>query len=253
MTTLQHKGAATTPPKADERYKKAIDALRVAIGNGKVFEEAKAWAINLCDSAERLDWWDGPGRSAKKHYQRGWDSAAADANKLAVRLETSERNEAFIRILMALRESGVQLISDDETPDETPDVAFTKILRALAKQPSRIYFGSNNWFSYGPLTFESGKRITLPSKSMSLAVAMTYGFRRITGGVESNGGFTGRFDMLKGGKPCYGVAKLFANATFKPCVQEAAIVQWLKRHKRARVGLFWFSPWAGTIDDETNQ
>ena len=82
---------------------------------------------------------------------------------------------------------------------------------------------------------------------------MTYGFRRITGGVESNGGFTGRFDMLVGGKPCYRAAMLFANATFKPHVKEADIDKWLDRHKRhAKVGLFWFSPWAETIDDEIN-
>ncbi|MFZ2079402.1 MAG: hypothetical protein WAV38_22685 [Xanthobacteraceae bacterium] len=237
----------------DERYKDAFDALREALGNGKAFEEAKAWAIQLCLSAEQLDWWDGPGLSDNKRYQRAWDSAAAAANKLAARLEKSEIDEAFMRILMAERDSGVQVISDNETCD----VAFAKILRALAKQPNRIYFGRSKGFGYGPLILESGKGITgrntLPSKSKSLAVAMTYGFRRITGGVESNGGFTGRFDMLVGGKPCYRAAMLFANATFKPHVKEADIDKWLDRHKRhAKVGLFWFSPWAETIDDEIN-
>jgi hypothetical protein len=220
---------------AGDRYCAAITELRKALGDNEVFERAKAWAIQLCLSAEELDWWNPPQRG------RTWDNGARAAHKLAKHLECGDKGDAFMRVLMAQRDSGVQLKSNND--GETCDVTFTRMLMALAKQPNWPN-DTTGWFQYGPLTVYHKKRVKLPSKSMTLAVAMIYGFRRFTGGVEPNGGFTGCFDMLVGGKPCYRAATLFANATFEPKVNAAAIDKWLDRHKRhATVGAFWFSPW----------
>jgi hypothetical protein len=235
---LQRKGVAEqlSRTEAGDRYRAAITELRKALGDSELFERAKAWAIKLCLSAEELDWWNPPRR------QRTWDNGASAALKLANHLECCDEGDAFMRVSMAERDSGVQLKSNNG--DELCDVAFTKMLKALAEQPNWPNDPTTGWFQYGPLFVYHKKRVNLPSKSMTLAVAMIYGFRRLTGGAETNGGFTGRFDMLVGGKPCYRAAMLFANATFSPKVNAAAIDKWLDRHKRrAKVAALWFSPW----------
>jgi hypothetical protein len=90
---------------------------------------------------------------------------------------------------------------------------------------------------------------------MSLAFALVYGFKKLTGAVErkpaSAAGrrpvsgtdecFRGlyfrnsvyhRFDLLSGGKPCYDAVTQFVNATFDTDLDMSAIIRSCNRCKR---------------------
>jgi hypothetical protein len=219
MSTVVAKTRRPVVP-ADERYKDAIDALRKAFGRRQGFEEAKAWALWLCNEVEHTDQWQNDPHEMSQQdrlYLRTWTSAANAAKTLAQHLEISGADEGAARVDEAARLAGVKLVSDNK---EAIDVAFTKILRELAKQPSSLHGKNGGPYVHGPLLVFTDKRLSLPSRPMSLAFALIYGFRKATGAIAREpkpGSYLTnwpRFDLLSGGKACYGAVRLFVNTTF---------------------------------------
>jgi hypothetical protein len=108
------------------------------------------------------------------------------------------------------------------------------LLRALAKQRIGPRIGES-WFEYGPLTvkFAAENRIKMPSRSIALAISLTHGFRVITESIKKNQPtilFYRSALKVRGGKPCYAAAALFASASFDEATTEDAIQIWIKRH-----------------------
>jgi hypothetical protein len=259
MSTLVAKIRRPILP-ADERYKDAIDALRKAFGRRQGFEEAKAWALRVCNEVEHAKAWQDQHQISQQERLRlrGRTSAAKAAVRLARDLEINPV-EGVARVNEAARRAGVKLIADNkEAIDEECFTAgldaFTKMLREIAKQPSRLHQrsgSSGQHFLLRPLlVIPPDKRFSLPSKPMSLAFALIYGFRKATGAIErkpnrsfgfpgsfgfyldSDGSIYHRFDILSGGRPCYGAVKLFVNTTFNTTLTKDAIIKSLNRHKR---------------------
>ncbi len=245
-------------PSADERYEDAIKALRKAFGRRHGFDKAKAWALRVCNEVEHTKAWHDPHEVSQQERLRlrGWASAANAAITLARNLEINPV-VGVARVNEAARLAGVKLVSDNkEAIDEECFTArldaFTKMLRVLAKQPGSLNQrsgSSGQHFGHGPLlVIPPDKRFSLPSKPMSLAFALIYGFRKATGAVErkpnrsfgfpgSFGFFDGssiyhRFDLLSGGRPCYDAVRLFVNTAFNTRLENEAIIKSLKRHKQ---------------------
>jgi hypothetical protein len=116
-------------------------------------------------------------------------------------------------------------------------------LRALAEQCRR----AADWHVCGPVVmkFADKNQIKMPPKATALAVALTYGFRRIPNCVKSNRKFTaqlnGGMDMEEG-QPCLPAAVLFANIALKAINEKTsvqAVKQWLK-NKRGRLRYWGF-------------
>lgn len=232
--------------KADERYAEASERLRKMLGDGKAYEKANAWALWLCnEAAEHADIWQhDPHELSQQNrlYHRDWKNGSASkaALRLARHLEISDEDEGLARVDEAARQSGIRLISDNK---EAIDVGFTKMLRALAKQfasfdDDKLGSNPNGAFLHGPLLVIPGKRFSLPSKPMSLAFALIYGFRKVTGAIERKpdpnsffGSFR-RFDLLSGGEPCYEAVRRFVNTAFKTNLKTPTIVKTLNRYKR---------------------
>lgn len=259
MTTVVAKTRRPILP-ADERYKDAIKALRKAFGPRQGFEEAKAWALRVCNEVEHTKAWHDPHEISQQERLRlrGWTSTARAAKTVARHLEINPV-EGVARVNEAARRAGVKLISDNkEATDEECFTAgldaFAKMLRELAKQPSSLHQrsgSSGQHFGHGPLlVIPPGKRFSLPSRAMSLAFALIYGFRKATGAIECkpnpitpepssrSRGFEishsiyHRFDLLSGGRPCYAAARLFVNTTFNTTLSKDAIIKSLDRYKR---------------------
>jgi hypothetical protein len=254
MSTVVAKTRRPVPP-ADERYKDAIDALRKAFGRRQGFEEAKAWALRVCNEVEHTEAWHSQHEISQQERLRlrGRTSAANAAVRLARDLGINPV-EGLARVNEAARRAGVKLISDNKEGLTAPLDAFTKMLREIAKQGSA---SSGQHFGHGPLlVIPPGKRFSLPSKPMSLAFALIYGFRKATGAIERKPGpitpepssrsrgfyleISGtdegiiyhRFDLLSGGKPCYAAARLFVNTSFNTTLSKDAIIKSLDRYKR---------------------
>jgi hypothetical protein len=242
MTTVVARTRQPIPP-ADERYRDAIDALRKAFGRRQGFEEAKAWALWLCNEVEHTNKWQNDPHEMSQQdrlYLRTWTSAARAAKTLAQHLEISGADEEAARVDEAARRAGVKLTSNNK---EAIDVAFAKILRELAKQPFSLHGKNGGPYVHGPLLVFMGKRFRLPSKPMSLAFALIYGFRKATGAIarspKPGSYFTNwpRFDLLSGGKACYDAVRLFVNTTFNTTLDNEAIIKSLQRYKQRRIDI----------------
>jgi hypothetical protein len=244
---------------ADERYKGAIEALRVALGNGTAFDFAKTWALDECRKAERYDW------SVNNRFEKTWAGASAAARKLADHLEQGGDFGTIKRISEAEKDIGMRLRFKSKEPDgpvnaaKTPARAemeqrkvtaamFPRLLRALSKQPvpprrpplfrrrTRFVYDEGMQFIYGPLIFGgTEERTKRPSRTTTLAIALTHGFRVISEAVDDS--MPTAVEPLmrfkrQGGKPCYAAAEEFANATFQDDKKTSldAITKYLSRN-----------------------
>jgi hypothetical protein len=225
----------TISQQGDERYSKASKRLRKTLGNDKAYEAANAWALKLCAEAEQFDWPDRP--SPTKTRDTGKLAA-----KLADHLESGRLRE---HMEAAEQQSGIKLGLDA--------ASLAKYLRALAEQceGGDIWLDWLDWLSCGPLRmrFTNKNQKKMPPKATAIAVALTYGFRRIPDCVKSNRSFEPRFhgQFPRDGQPCLAAAVLFANAALKKEVMTddatddavAALKQWMKNNKgRFRYGGF---------------
>ena len=255
---------------ADERYATAIakasKLLRNQLRDNRLYEVANTWAVKLCRFAQQTHLWNDPHEISQqeRQYLREWKSEADAARSLARHLDVGDW--CGTRVDEAARRAGVVLIPDSKEAEDNPfqykilcRQAFTNMLRELEKQPVRSHQrrgSSGTPLLCGPLlVIPPGKRLRLPKKPMSLAIALIYGFRKLTGAVERNPAsaagrkpasttdecFGGlyfnnnvyrRFDLLSGGKPCHEAATLFANLTFNTALEASAVTDWLKRNKR---------------------
>jgi hypothetical protein len=185
----------TTAQHKDDRYEDASKRLRKTLGEGKAFDECNAWALKLCKQAEQYDWPSHP-RSAK------WGDIGKLAAKLADRLES-----------------------------EGLDASLAKRLWGLAEQCS------DEWRACAPLVmkFTDKNQIIMPRKAPALAVALTYGFRKIPDCVKNNKPFEPQgFDHIIGGQPCLPAAVDFANVALKAINEQTnvgAVKQWLKNNR----------------------
>ena len=261
MTTVVAKTQRTILP-ADERYKDAMDALHEALGDGVAFAHAQAWAIEQCGKAEHYDW--SVSNRFKEEFEEKWDSASRAALRLAEHLESGGLFGTQ-RIIQAEEKIGLKLKFDsgepnDASADGTPrrveherhltlETAFPKLLRALSRQPAprrkaaaateagRFQYAGRKRYFCGPLMITVRERTRRPSRTQALALALSYGFRKINECVEDGYPIevVGRYYgiRMEGGKPCYEAAALFANLTFsdeKP-TSEDAITKYLKRNR----------------------
>jgi hypothetical protein len=208
MSTIQH----------DERYKAASERLRKQLRNDKAYEEANEWALRVCREAEQFSW---PCRPPP--------SEILDAGKSAAELADHLGQVYSINYCMqgAEKESGIRLGFDA--------ASFANYLRALANQCRE----ADEWRACGPLVmkFTDKNQIIMPPKATALAVALTYGFRRIPDVVKNNRKFVARLEgrMDKGhGQPCLPAAVLFANVALKAIHEETsvkAVKQWVKNNR----------------------
>jgi hypothetical protein len=219
MSTIQH----------DERYKTASERLRKQLRNDKAYEEANEWALRVCREAEQFSW---PSRPPPSNILPAGKLAAELADRLDQRWQGWEINEC---IQAAEKLSGIMLGFDA--------ASFANYLRALAEQCRR----AADWHVCGPLVmkFADKNQIKMPPKATALAVALTYGFRRIPNCVKSNRKFTARLNGgmdMKEGQPCLPAAVLFANIALKAINEKTsvqAVKQWLK-NKRGRLRYWGF-------------
>jgi hypothetical protein len=252
MTTIVAKTRQPILP-ADKDYKEAIDELRKALGDGKVFTAASGWAIEQCRKAEQHDW------SVSNRFVETWVSASESARKLAEHLESGGLFGAQ-RISQAEKQIGMKLRFDSAEPNDasandtpwrvenerhrTLETAFPKLLRALSQQslppPERgLTIGGRHVrgprYFYGPLMITAQQRKRRPTKTLALALALSHGFRKINECVVHEHPIEVGFDLIRkeGGRPCHEAAVLFANATFvheKPTSGDA-ITEYLKRNR----------------------
>jgi hypothetical protein len=216
MSTIQH----------DERYKTASERLRKQLRNDKAYEEANEWALRVCREAERFSWPSRPPPSEILH-------AGKSAAELADDLDQGRRIDGIIGqginqcIQAAEKQSGIRLGFDA--------ASFANYLRALAEQCRRAAY----WHVCGPLVmkFADKNQIIMPPKATALAVALTYGFRRIPDCLKNNRKFVARLaGGMDGvhGQPCLPAAVLFANVALKAINEETsvkAVKQWLKNNR----------------------
>jgi hypothetical protein len=241
---------------ANERYKDAIDKLQFVVGKGADFDFAKKWALDECGKAERYDW------SVNNRFEETWDSASAAASKLADHLEEGSDFGIIKRISEAEKDIGAMLSFKSKEPDDPVNASktsaraemeqrkvtaamFPRLLRALSKQPAplrrprlrgktRFTYHGGTRFIYGPLIFGGTKeRTKRPSRTTTLAVALTHGFRVISEAVDEPTAVEPYMRFKReGGKPCYAAAREFANATFPDDKKTsvAAITKYLSRN-----------------------
>lgn len=259
--------------KGDQRYADASKRLRKQLRGTEAYEAANAWALKLCEEVKQAHLWNDQHEISQqeRQYLRDWKQQKKAMFALACYLDAGDWEGS--RVDEAARRADVPLIPDSK---EAEDVdyplsdeayqhkflrrqAFTNVLRELAKQPASLHQragSSGRPFLRGPLlVIPPGKRLRLPTKSESLAIALVYGFRKFTGAIERkpasaagrmptgptdecfgglyfNNSVYGRLDLLSGGKPCHEAARLFANATFGTALTTAAIIKSIKRYAR---------------------
>jgi hypothetical protein len=226
MSTIQH----------DERYKTASDRLRKQLRNDKAYEEANEWALRVCREAEQFSW---PSRPPPCKILPAGKSAAELADHLDHRGRgiSDLLNQGINELIQAAeKESGMRLRLDA--------ASFANYLRALAEQCRQ----AADWHECGPLVmkFTDKNQIKMPPKATALAVALTYGFRRVPDWVKNNTKFTARLgglmDVEVHGQPCLPAAVLFANIALKAINEQTsvkAVKQWLKNN-RGRIRYWGF-------------
>jgi hypothetical protein len=255
-----------------DSYKDASKRLRKQLRDTEAYAAANAWALNLCNEVKQTRQWSDQHEISQqeRQYLRDWTAGVNAALFLARHLDAGDWDGS--RVDEAARQAGVPLIPDSKEAGDANyhrsdeaclhkvlrRQAFTEVLRELAKQPVGSHQRASSrgrLFVCGPLlVIPPGKRLHLPSESESLAIALIYGFRRMTGAIERNPSKAGhtptsatddcfrglyannneyrRFDLLSGGKPCHEAAVLFANATFDTEEEASTIIDWLKRNGR---------------------
>jgi hypothetical protein len=202
-----------------ERYKAASEQLRKQLRNDGEYEEANGWALRVCREAEQFSW---PSRPPPSKILDAGKSAAELADHLGQGWPINDCMRA------AEKQSGVRLGFDA--------AAFANYLRALADQCRQEV----EWRDCGPLVmkFTDKNQIKVPPKATALALALTYGFRRIPDWVKDNRKFVarleGHMDEVHRGPPCLAAAVLFANVALKAIHEETsvkAVKQWVKNNR----------------------